>query len=409
MRDAMKSGAVCSWLFMACLGAVAGGEYPCHRIAVPPQIDGRLDEAGWQALPEQGGFRIAASERYVAVRQSRFRMGWDEKHLFIGIELDEPDIAKVGSGGAGPTFFQDSVEIFLMPKAPIYYRIAVSASGKLEGPTRFEETMYTGRDVPNSGCEAAAARGDKAWSVEIKIPFAVFGGRPAANAAWRANLCRVSRIATGTGEELTTWAVLPRAHFHDYSQFASIRFLDKALSPTEAAAASKALNADFAAARQKAPPDASRKQEILARAANAENLSTRKGVHAYPAHFGTEHILRKESPPGDEQNVWHFPGGRLPIAAIVAWPEPITCNTLVIRWGSSKEPAEHYGIEWWDGKGYQLLFETKGNADGVSIHTFEPVTTSRLRLTLFTMPVRYYCTLVRQFQVYDLTAKEAQR
>ena len=401
--------AIAWFIVLAAAGALLGGEYPCHRVSSPVTVDGKLDEPCWRTLPEQTGFRIAASDGYAAVRQSRFRMGWDDTNLYIGAEFDEPDMAKMAPGGATPTFFQDSVEIFLMRKPPVYYRIAVSAAGKLEGPTRYVETMYNTQEIPNSGCEAAVAKGERAWSVEVKLPFKAFGGKPIADEVWRGNLCRVARVAAGTGEELTTWAYLPRAHFHDYSQYASIRFLDNALPAAQAIERTKSLNAAFAAARAKPLPDASLKQEILARTANAENLCTRKGVHTYPFHFGTEHILRKEAPPGDEQNVWHFPGGRLPIAVILAWSEAITCNTLLIRWCSRKEPGQHYGVEWWDGKGYRLLFERRDNADDVSVHAFAPVTTARLRLTIFKMPVSYYCGLVRLFQVYNLPAKEAQR
>ena len=90
------------------------------------------------------------------------------------------------------------------------------------------------------------------------------------------------------------------------------------------------------------------------------------------------------------------------MAVIVTWPEPVTCNALVIRWGSKKEPAEHYGVEWWDGTSYRLLFEKKANSDDVSVHAFDSVTTSRLRLTIFKMPVSYYRALVRLVQVYNL-------
>ena len=126
---------------------------------------------------------------------------WDgtRKASTSGPSSTSRDMAKIGSSGGTPTFFQDSAEIFLMPKAPIYYRIAVSAAGKLEGPTRYEETMYTGKDVPNSGCEAVAACGEKTWSVELKIPFAAIGGKPTPGDVWRANMCRVARHRRGHG------------------------------------------------------------------------------------------------------------------------------------------------------------------------------------------------------------------
>jgi len=391
-------------ILLVLAGWLWGGEYPCHRLSSPVTLDGKLDEACWRTLPGQTGFRIAATERYATVRQSTFRMGWDDSALYVGAEFHEPEMGKLTPGEGKPTFFQDSVEIFLLRKEPVYFRLAVSAEGKLEGPTRYVGDMHSGRDVAESGCEARAARGEKTWSVEVRVPFTLLGGRPSANDVWRGNLCRVARVAAGTGEELTTWSYLPRAHFHEYAQYNSIRFVGKSLTEAEAGAVSRQLNADFAAARAKRPAEPPVKPEVLAA---AENLCTRKGVHTYPFHFGTEHVLRKESPPGEDEKVWHFPGGQLPIAVIVAWPEPVACNTIAFRWFSKKEPAEHYGVEWWDGMGYRLLFEKEDNAADVSIHTFEPVRTSRLRLTIFRMPVRYYCGLVRLFQVYELPAKEA--
>lgn len=294
------------------------------------------------------------------------------------------------------------LEIFLMPEAPTYYCIAVTAQGKLEGPSRYWMSMHRSREIKNSGCVSASARLNSAWSVEVAIPFSVFGRLPEPSEVWRGNICRVARIAKGTGEMFTTWAYLPRLHFHEYAQYNPIRFFEKTLTPEEADRASRRLNSEFSQWYTSALSTKKRQDELLKKLSAFENLSTRPGTSVYPNHYGAGYLLRRKSPPND-RNVWRAPGATKPLAVTIVWRQPIACNAVVIDWYDRKSSPEWYGVEYWDGTRYRLLLENRNNSDSTSVHLFKAVKTTRLRLTIFRAYPRYYSPVARLFRVYYIT------
>jgi len=67
-------------VLLACVPLMVSGsetrEYPCYRLPSAPVIDGKLDEAAWQSLPEASGFYILSGKDYAVEKQTFSGAGW---------------------------------------------------------------------------------------------------------------------------------------------------------------------------------------------------------------------------------------------------------------------------------------------------------------------------------------------
>ncbi|MEK6794306.1 MAG: sugar-binding protein [Spirochaetota bacterium] len=185
-------------------------------------LDGKLDEASWQSAPSSGAFRwLKIREKPSAPVKTEFRVITDSTAVYIGIRLDEPEMAKLKAATFGRdnmgTFSQDLVELFFDPegKGNTYYQYAISAGGDLwdgyfieKGNTTIGE--YTGN------WEAAVHKDDTFWSVEVRIPLSALYYTDAKNfgTTWKLNLCRERQ----TVPELSTWSSLVKG-FHEPDNF----------------------------------------------------------------------------------------------------------------------------------------------------------------------------------------------
>ena len=388
--------------------AVAGGQeqvYPCYRAPSAIRVDGKLDDAAWAALPEAEGFWVPGLDRFAVARPTAFRLGWDDTHLYLGVRCSEPKAEQLEPRYANdgkPLYFDNSVELFVMPRRPRYFRIAVNAAGAREGPSLYKGAMHAREEV-EAACASAAAIGPKAWTAELKVPLAAFGPAPKPGAVWRFNLCRNVRIPNARDDRFTSWARLPRVHWHLFDEFAAIRFLGDRLTPPEAQAAARTLNREFAAARPRLQHAALSREALEAEARRVEalpSLCLAKGMktegslrYIHDVFRGKEH-QRHQVPPHD---------------LVLVWPQPVTLDTVLARWHDEKTFATHYGLEYWDAAqgGYRLLLEERDNRSPVSLHRFAPVTTKQVRFTVFAHPVSYHALAIRHFGLYRAEAADA--
>lgn len=67
--------------------------YLCARTDAAPHIDGRLDDASWDAAPWSPDFvDIEGEARPAPHRRTNFKMLWDEENLYVAARLEEPDV-----------------------------------------------------------------------------------------------------------------------------------------------------------------------------------------------------------------------------------------------------------------------------------------------------------------------------
>lgn len=340
--------------------------YPCHRIAGAITIDGKLDEAAWQGLPEATGFFILRTSSYPKARQTFFRMGWDDQAVYVGIKCQEPDTEKLLAlppekrGGWGG----EIMEFFFMRELPDYRQFAVDVNGKVEFASSFIRTMTARKDLSRDGIQAAANIGAGCWTLEVRFPFSGFDKPPQTGALWRFNIDRESAMASRAGNPgLTTWSY-SETSFHDYYSYAGLQFLDTTLNAADAAQAANKINAAYVAERPRREAADQRIADLERRIAKATPVAWTENTIADTRYFALPGIFECYS------------------------SQPVTCNAAKIVWnghsyGSQPKPADDFGLEYWDGHAWQLIFHEASNKDLTSIVTFPPVTTTRLRLTVF--------------------------
>jgi len=186
--------------------------YVCQRAARAPVIDGRLDEADWSAVPPTEPFvDIEGPARPTPRFETRVKMLWDDRNLYVAASLQEPDVSGFVTARDAVIFHDNDFEVFLDPDgdARTYFEIEINALGTVWD--LFLDRAY--RDGGNARNEwdahglvsAIGVEGtlnvpsdrDRGWSVEMAIPWAdlaAHAGRPAPPSPgdrWRINFSRV--------------------------------------------------------------------------------------------------------------------------------------------------------------------------------------------------------------------------
>lgn len=90
--------------------------YVCLRTKQPPEIDGKLDDAGWQAAPWSEDFvDIEGAKKPAPAHRTRMKMLWDDKALYIAAELVEPHVWATLQKHDSVIFHDPDFEVFLDP------------------------------------------------------------------------------------------------------------------------------------------------------------------------------------------------------------------------------------------------------------------------------------------------------
>lgn len=168
-----------------------------------------------------GAFADAAGQP--AAVQTRAVVSCDAANLRLQVECREPRmdhlVAKCRQDRDASIFQDDCVELFLSPtgEATGYLHLVTNANG-----ARWEEQGHGG--VTWTGkWSARASRGADGWTVEMTIPFATLGARPARGSVWWLNLCRQRQA--GGELQLSAWSPTD-SNFHDTSCFGAMVFDD---------------------------------------------------------------------------------------------------------------------------------------------------------------------------------------
>jgi hypothetical protein len=186
--------------------------YVCYRTPAPLAIDGRLDEPAWR--------KAAWTEDFVDIEgalkpkprlRTRAKMLWDAVCLYIGAELEEPDVWATLTRRDSIIFRDNDFEVFIDTRADThcYYELEMNALGTewdlfLVRPYRDGGPAIHAWDIQGLKTKVAVDGtinhlGDKdaGWTVEIAMPLEVLKEArpdkkpPAAGDQWRLNFSRV--------------------------------------------------------------------------------------------------------------------------------------------------------------------------------------------------------------------------
>jgi hypothetical protein len=187
-------------------------EYVAYRAATAPTLDGRLDEASWQATPWTDDFLDIQGPALPAPRhRTRAKMMWDADNFYIAAELDEPHLWATLTERDSVIFYDNDFEVFIDPDGDThaYYELEVNALGTEWDLMLLKPYRDGGGAIDNwdiAGLEIGFdLRGtlndptdqDEGWTVEIAMPWlvleeaAVHEGPPLDGETWRVNFSRV--------------------------------------------------------------------------------------------------------------------------------------------------------------------------------------------------------------------------
>jgi hypothetical protein len=188
--------------------------YIAYRTADRIDVDGRLNEPAWTAASWSEEFiDILGADAPSPHLSTRFKLLWDDEHLYVGALLEEPHLWATLTKRDAVIYRDNDFEVFFDPDGDThrYGELEINALGTvwdlmLERPYRDGGPATTSWDITGLR-SAVAADGtlndprdrDEGWSVELAIPWAglaaILGTRagraPADGDLWRMNFSRV--------------------------------------------------------------------------------------------------------------------------------------------------------------------------------------------------------------------------
>ncbi len=194
----------------------AGRVAVAARIATPPVIDGKLDDACWEKdargreVLQYGSFFVlqkAAPARF----NTRFWLTHDTRRIYVAAECEQEseDFMVVSAGRDGRVWHDDSVE-FLLNKPDVQdldgvFQLIVNTESP---PNLFD--MYGPDAAWDGDIEAASTRQPgRGWTTEFSVPFADIEVRSVRDRFLKMNLVRNVKAGTHEYEEISNWFPTP--------------------------------------------------------------------------------------------------------------------------------------------------------------------------------------------------------
>ena len=164
-----------------------------HRAATPPAIDGRLDDAAWQAADVAGNFRqFEPNEGTAATERTEVRILYDDTALYIGVRLFDSEPVRIvrrlsrrddDADADRFTFYVDALHDRLTGAA-----FEVSAAGAQRDSIISNDTA---RDSSwDAVWESAVSIDSEGWTAELRIPLSQLRFLRADRQTWGFNVER---------------------------------------------------------------------------------------------------------------------------------------------------------------------------------------------------------------------------
>ncbi|WP_289644267.1 carbohydrate-binding family 9-like protein [Maribacter aestuarii] len=184
--------------------------YIAQNISETLTIDGNMHEEAWQKAKWSEIFRDIEGDNEAAY-QTRFKMVWDQTHLYIIADIKEPHVWATLKQKDTIIFYNNDFEVFIDPDGDThnYYELEVNAlntiwdlflskpyrnNGKILGAWDFKRLKS---EVKINGTLNNPSDIDQGWMVEMAIPWS-FVTEPGGtvhipkNEFWRMNFSRVN-------------------------------------------------------------------------------------------------------------------------------------------------------------------------------------------------------------------------
>ena len=187
-------------------------QYFCYRAPGALEITGSLEKAFWDATPWTDDFvDIEGDARAAPPFRTRVKMLWDDAFLYIGVEMEEPNVWATLTEHDSVIFQDNDFEVFIDPDGDNhdYYELEINALNttwdlRLVKPYRDGGPALNSWEIPGfrsavsiDGTLNDPTDVDRGWSVEMAFPWAALAeyarcpAPPRDGDQWRINFSRV--------------------------------------------------------------------------------------------------------------------------------------------------------------------------------------------------------------------------
>lgn len=212
-------------IILALVGSLAAAAPTITAIktATPPVLDGKLDDPIWRQGEWINNFTLLGEGAKPATAQTRFKVAFDDRNLYFGAELLEPEMDKLVAKETkrdGQVHRDDVIEFMVVPSSERleYYHFCLNP---LE--TQYDAELRQGGNVRttewNANWQAKVAKGPQAWTVEVAIPFVEMGLTGASRGDWALNVARERQAGA---QELSSVSE-GRGGFHQPNLYATLK------------------------------------------------------------------------------------------------------------------------------------------------------------------------------------------
>lgn len=213
--------------------------YQCPKVATPPVIDGKLDDAAWKtAAPVT---LVLSTNGKPATKKTIARMCWDDENLYVGFEGEDKDVFGTYTKHDAEVYLEEVYEVFLCPTCNLncYYELNVSPRNvvfdavqhnvvKLHpgaGSTSLWDCKGLRTATFVDGTLDCRTDVDRGWSAEFAIPFSALDRTtPKAGERWRLNLFRIDLSPKPVEFQAWSPTFIRPAAFHVPTRFGTVLF-----------------------------------------------------------------------------------------------------------------------------------------------------------------------------------------
>lgn len=137
--------------------------YTAYRVAAPPVVDGRLDEACWLRAPKSPRFSDLVNG-HEAIHDTRAAVLWDDHFLYVGYWIEEPLVQARLTERDSLIYEDNDVELFVAGPQGLqnaYYEFEINALGTIYEvffvwADAFEKAGF--KSLPEFAADAPGAR-----------------------------------------------------------------------------------------------------------------------------------------------------------------------------------------------------------------------------------------------------------
>lgn len=237
-------------LLAAACAAQTPRRYVCRRAEQPPRLDGSLDGPAWARAAWTEDFIDIQGDGFPKPRfRTRAKLLWDDRYLYIGAELEEPDVWATLTQHDSVIFHDNDFEVFVDPHGHgvEYFEFEINALNTswdlfLPKPYRAGGHADNSWEIPGlrsavkvEGTLNRPGDRDRGWAVTIAFPWEAFASRskvsrPEEGETWRINFSRVewrtrpAERAKGEREDNWVWSPQGAINMHAPEHWGYVEF-----------------------------------------------------------------------------------------------------------------------------------------------------------------------------------------